>query len=106
MRSTLLPLNAGHLALEPKVITLVLARLTLPCRGSKTSCVALSCRCSPAGVVKMMVRSSAYSGSGTSAPERPKCVYQLLLQAILKQPKEWCTAWAALLDSHQAVKDV
>ena len=36
----------------------------------------------------------------------PKCVHQVLLQAIHKQPKECCTEWAALFDSHQAVKDV
>ena len=27
-------------------------------------------------------------------------------QAIYKQPEETCTEWAALLDPHQAVKDV
>ena len=36
-----------------------------------TSCSALSCHCSPAGVVDIfMVRSSAYSSSGISTPER------------------------------------
>ena len=34
-----------------------------------------------------------------------KCVHQVLLKAIHKQPKESCTKWAALLDSHQAIKD-
>ena len=33
----------------------------------------------------------------------PKCVHQVLLQAIHKQPKECWTEWATLFD---AVKDV
>ena len=51
---------------EPKVTTLVLARLTVSCRCLQKRCKALICRCSPAGVVDMMVSSSAYSRSGTS----------------------------------------
>ena len=34
-----------------------------------------------------------------------KCVHQVLLKAIHKQPKESCTKWAALLDSHQAIEE-
>ena len=56
--------TASSQSLEPEATTLVLARLKLSCHCSRNNCSALSCRSSPAGVLDMMVRSSAHSSKG------------------------------------------
>ena len=58
-------------------------------------CKALSCRCSLAGVVDTMVRSSGYSRNGVSAPEREGASGCNAMQCKMLLLQLWSTALVA-----------